>query len=312
MPWKENYTISDEVSLSDSDHVWPHGRRCCFNIVVDLSLAAGGAGLSANDLTSADAIFAMGDGLSGVMNVLASHKMTATFAVPAAMAKVYPRVVESILKQGHEIAAEGLFHEDVSKLDPEEERKRLKATTTILSDVLGARPAGWYNLPRRTDSHAVGVVSAATMRLLIEDGYSYMGNSAADDTPHYWVTDFATRTAILAMPYYYHYDDQFFMMYPRSGSGLENPDFLLRNWIAEFEAQCKRGRFFSLTLHPGNIGWCNRLYLLDQFLDHARASGEIWNATSRECASYWKTQYPAETYLRLEPSVWKDYPGSLS
>jgi len=114
------------------------------------------------------------------------------------------------------------------------------------------------------------------------------------------------------MPYYYHFDDQFFMLFPRRGSGLENPDMLFRNWTAEFTAQYKRGRFFNMTLHPGNSGWCNRLYLLDQFLDFVRSQPGVWNASSRDCANYWIAKYPPETHLKLEPSIWQDYPGSLS
>jgi hypothetical protein len=158
----------------------------------------------------------------------------------------------------------------------------------------------------------VGAISPNTTKLLVEEGYTYMGNCPADDAPHYSVTDFATASAIVAMPYYYHFDDQFFMMYPRQGSGLENPDLLFRNWRAEFAAQYKRGRFFNMTLHPGNVGWCNRLYLLDQFLDLVRSQPNVWNAVSRDCADYWISKYPAATHLKLEPSIWKDYPGSLS
>jgi hypothetical protein len=40
------------------------------------------------------------------------------------------------------------------------------------------------------------------MDLLIEAGYAYMGNGLADDIPHYWVTDFTSRRAILTLPYY--------------------------------------------------------------------------------------------------------------
>ena len=31
--------------------------------------------------------------------------------------------------------------------------------------------------------------------------------------------------------------DQFFLMFPRKGTGLEHPDALLRNWRGEFAAQ---------------------------------------------------------------------------
>src|SRR5215813_11868462 len=103
MPWKTNYTISDEVSLSDKDIVWPDHNRCCFNVVVDLSLASGPEGLVPSDVTTPDAVFAMGDGLAGLLDVLASHRIVATFAVPAAMVKIYPKAVEAVLKHGHEV-----------------------------------------------------------------------------------------------------------------------------------------------------------------------------------------------------------------
>ncbi len=53
------------------------------------------------------------------------------------------------------------------------------------------------------------------MDLLIEGGYEYMGNGLADDVPHYWITDFASRRAMLTLPYYYHFDDQWFLLFPR-------------------------------------------------------------------------------------------------
>jgi hypothetical protein len=126
------------------------------------------------------------------------------------------------------------------------------------------------------------------------------------------VSDFASRRAILTLPYYYHFDDQFFLLFPRKGTGLENPDSLFRNWKAELDAQYRRGRHFSMVLHPHAIGWPNRLHMLEQFLDHARALPELWYATSVDCARHWTQTFPATTHLRLEPSIWQDYPGSLN
>ena len=72
----------------------------------------------------------------------------------------------------------------------------------------------------------------------------------------------AARRAMLALPYYYHFDDQFFCMFPAKGTGLENPDFLLRNWRLELEAQYARGRCFSMVLHPQHMGFAHRLEML--------------------------------------------------
>ena len=101
-------------------------------------------------------------------------------------------------------------------------------------------------------------------------------------------------------------------MFPRKGTGLEHPDTLLRNWRGEFAAQYKRGRYFHMTLHPQHIGWSNRLQMLDEFLAELRGYPSLWNPTAAECARYWLKTYPAGTHLRLEPSIWHDYPGSLS
>ena len=87
---------------------------------------------------------------------------------------------------------------------------------------------------------------------------------------------------------------------------------MLRNWKAELDAQYKRGRHFSMVLHPHAIAWPNRLHMLEQFLDHAQSLPELWYATSIDCARHWTTTFPATTHLKLAPSVWQDHPGSLS
>ena len=112
------------------------------------------------------------------------------------------------------------FGLDISGLERDEERRRIARTTEILADLTGRKPAGWFSLPRQGDRYAVGAISPKTIDLLLEAGYVYLGNGLADDIPHYWVSDFASRRALLTMPYYYHFDDQFFLMFPRKGMGL--------------------------------------------------------------------------------------------
>lgn len=312
MPWKQGYTISDEKTLSDADLRWPDGNRCCFSITVDLSVAAGPEGIRAKDLATHEAYFAANAGLDQILAVLRRHGFKATFSVPAVMAEIYSARVRALLEDGHEVAAGGFRHEDVSGLSREAEAARIAAATDILAKITGRRPMGWFSLPRQGDNFAGGTISPNTMDLLIAAGYSWFGNGLADDIPHYWVTDFDRRRAILALPYYYHFDDQFFLMFPAKGTGLENGDFLFRNWCAEFAAQYKRGRYFSMVLHPQGSGWANRVERLDCFLEHARGFPGLWNSTGSACARYWEATYPKNTHLQLEPSVWADYPGSLS
>ena len=314
MPWKDGYTTSDERSLTDREVVWPDGHQCACVLVVDLSIASGPEGITPADLRTAARQFGTQVGIQSLLDVLQRFNMTATFAVPAVIAEIYPATVRAIIEHGHEVAAHGFKHEDVSQLDKGQEQERLAATTASLTRITGQRPAGWYSLPRPRDPFAVGTVSPHTIDLLIDAGYDYMGNGLADDIPYYWVTDVQTSRALLTLPYYYHFNDQYFLMFPPPGlgSGLENPKPFLTNCTLEFDAQYRRGRYFSMVLHPHIIGFGHRMRLLETLFSHMRDFPDVWNPTATQCAQYWQTRYPADATLHLEPSIWQDYPGSLS
>ena len=160
-----------------------------------------------------------------------------------------------------------------------EERERIALTTETLERIVGRRPKGWFSLPRQQDAFAVGSVSKATMGLLIDAGYGYMGNGLADDSPHYWVADFRQRKTILTLPYHYSCDDQFFLMFPSEGTGLDRVNALKRNWLREFEAQYRRGRYFALTVHPKAIGWGHHAEAFEEILAHMASFPGLWNAT---------------------------------
>src|SRR4051794_37712026 len=102
MPWKQGYTISDEISLSDKDLHWPDDSRCCLSITVDLSVARGPEGIRPADLQTADAFFALNDGLDQILSVLQRHKFKATFAVPAVMAEICAGLLPDLIARGHE------------------------------------------------------------------------------------------------------------------------------------------------------------------------------------------------------------------
>ncbi|HXJ83614.1 MAG TPA: polysaccharide deacetylase family protein [Candidatus Methylomirabilis sp.] len=312
MPWKQGYTISDERTL---DHVeWPDAARAAAVITVDLGPECGPDGITARDLESEDTEYGMRVGLDRVLDLLERHGVTATFAVPAAVAETWPDRIREIAARGHEIAAHGDRHENPSKLARAEEAQRMTRATDTLAAVAGARPAGWYSLPRPGDRYAGGALSPHTIDLLIDAGYTYFGNGLADDIPHYWVTDAAAHRCLLTLPYYYHSDDQFFLMFPTPGRGsaLERPAPLRANWLGELEAARAFGRCFAMTIHPRLIAWGGRLTLLETILTRLKDGASVWTGTALACARWFAARCPASTALRLEPSIWQDHPGSLS
>jgi peptidoglycan/xylan/chitin deacetylase (PgdA/CDA1 family) len=312
MPWKERYTVSDEVGLKDHEIRWPPGYRMAVHITVALSPASGPEGITAADLESSQGRFGMNEGYDLVFELLAKHKLVTTIALPAVMAELMPDRLRRIADAGHEIAAMGLRHEDTSMMPRTEEAARIALATEIIERIFGKRPSGWYALSRQKDRYAGGATSPNTLDLLHEAGYAWFGNGMADDIPYYAASDFARRRTMLTLPYYYHFDDQYFSLFPVAGTGLENTDMLARNWRGEFDAQFKRGRMFSMVVHPQHAGFAHRLELLDQFFSHLTSRPGIWVAKGSEIASHWEKHFPAETHLKLEPEIWKDYEGSLS
>jgi len=314
MPWKEGYTITDEKTMDDGDVIWPDPNRCAVTVVVDYSVHAGSEGINPEDVNKHLAEFGRRVAMPRLFDLFEKYAVKATFAVPAIMAELFPDEVREMKKKGHEVAAHGYRHEDVSNLDKEEEKRRLDLTTQILEKTCGKRPEGWFTLPRQKDPFPGGQLSPYTVDLLIDTGYEYLGNGMADDIPHYWVTDFQTRRNILTLPYYYHFNDLFFLMFPSPGmgTGLENPMTLFQNWMREFDGSYRRGRQFTMVVHPYLIGWGNRLEILENILHYINGFPNVWNATGSEIARYWKERYPSSSALKLEESIWEDYPGSLS
>jgi peptidoglycan-N-acetylglucosamine deacetylase len=309
MPWKDRYTISDERSVADADIAWPDGARLAVHVTIDLAPACGPGGIEPADLCTPEAYYGLHGGLDTLLPVLARHGIRATIAVPAVLAPIHAERLRGLSAMGHEIAAHGWRHEDPMTLERSEEAARIKRATEVLAGVTGQAPRGWYSLARPGDKFATGSVSANTMDLLLDAGYHWFGNGLADDVPHWWVTDFASRRAMLCLPYYYHFDDQFFLLFPAEGTGLEHADSLFRNWRSEFEAQYRRGRCFHMVLHPHAIAFPHRLQLLDRFLQHLRTYPGLWNPTGSELAAQWQTTRPLG---ELKPSIWQDHPGSLS
>lgn len=312
MPWKESYTTSDEIAIRDEDIVWPAGKSCGFGITVDLNPAKDRNGIDASSFSSPTVQFGIHEGIGHFLALFSRLKVRATFATPGYFAAVYPRLVSRIAEAGHEIAINGLAGEDTASLPPAEERRRMQDARRMVRDATGAEPAGWFALPRLNDPFASGLTSRDTLRLARDCGFAYFGNGLSDDAPYYAVTDYESASALLALPYYYHFDDRFFLMFPDEGTGLERPAALLRNWRAEFSAQYRRGRYFNMTVSPFRSAWGHRLDNLATFLGEAARLPGVWFASGDDVAQHWLKAHPASTALKLQPSIWVDYEGSLS
>ena len=89
MPWKKDFTLSDE--MSPSGIVWPAGKAAV-SVVVDYSVPAGAEGIDEAAIAYARTVW--GNAVSGgwLIDYLNAYGVKATFAVPLAMARAFADV----------------------------------------------------------------------------------------------------------------------------------------------------------------------------------------------------------------------------
>ena len=316
MGWKAGYTFSDERSPTRIR--WPNQAACAVSVVVDLSVPGGPDGIRPIDLKTSQARYAYDISLPRILALLNKNGIRATFPVPGVVAQSESPSVQRVIAEGHEVAAHGLRHEDVTNLARSEESVRMDQTVDALSALTGSRPAGWYSLARQTDRFPGGSISSNTVDLLTEKGFSYFGNSQADDVPHYWVTDPEQPGKLLALPYSYSCDDQFFVSFPPrpGGTNIERMTTLERIWNEELDAMIGTAgrpgfnRVVTAIIHPYLNGWGHRLRALERFFGQLSRRKEVWIATGSELASHWLSINPPES-VEIRRSPWRDAPEKL-
>ena len=81
-----------------------------------------------------------------ILEILAKHRVRATFFVLGWVAKKFPRLVREIAAAGHEIGSHGYRHRRLQSLTPEEFRRDIKDSIAIVGDQ-AQRPIRCYRAP---------------------------------------------------------------------------------------------------------------------------------------------------------------------
>lgn len=95
MPWKKDFTLSDE--MSPSGIVWPAGKAAV-SVVVDYSVPAGAEGIDEAAIAYARTVW--GNAVSGgwLIDYLNAYGVKATFAVPAGDGRAFPEIVRRAMR----------------------------------------------------------------------------------------------------------------------------------------------------------------------------------------------------------------------
>ncbi|MBB6095526.1 putative urate catabolism protein [Povalibacter uvarum] len=228
-------------------------------------------------------------GLWRVLRAFEKRKLPLTiFAVAMALQR-HREAAAAFAELGHEIACHGLRWISYQQIDAATESSHIEEAVSILREVTGTAPLGWYT----------GRDSPNTRRLIVEHGgFVYDADSYADDLP-YWTRVATSRGtgAHLVVPYTLDTNDMRFATAQGFNSGTQFFDYLkdaFDTLYLEGDPQgLDRPKMLSIGLHSRIIGRPARLASLERFLDYAQSHDKVWICRRIDIARHWIATHPA-------------------
>jgi peptidoglycan/xylan/chitin deacetylase (PgdA/CDA1 family) len=222
-------------------------------------------------------------GVPRILDVLRRYDVSASFYVPAVTAQLYPAEQRRVVDDGHEIGIHGWIHELNSGLSYETERDLMQRSADVLEQTTGVRPVGM-----RTPSWDF---SPHTLRIAKEMGLAYDSSLMADEDCYELLLD-GEPTGVIEVPVEWVRDDAvyFWMNRFQSQRPYTPPSDVFDIFRREFDRAYQEGGLFQLTMHPHVIGYRSRIWIVEEIIRHARATGDVWFAT-HAAAVDWAKQH---------------------
>jgi peptidoglycan-N-acetylglucosamine deacetylase len=232
-------------------------------------------------------------GVPRLLETFERYGVSTTWCVPTHTMRTFPDQVEAIALRGHEIAAHGVYHEYVPKLEVDEERRLLELQLAIHQEVLGRRPRGYRSPAFDHTPH--------TLPLLEEYGFEWDSSLMGRDFEAYRPrlverfdreqgNTFGPELGLLELPVSWYLDDFPELENHAASPPMQSTDVVLRRWIDTFDFGYERcpGGMMAITLHPQTIGRAQNLLMLERFLDHVSARDGVWFAQLSQIADCWQ------------------------
>lgn len=126
--------------------------------------------------------------ITRILEVLADHHTQATFFVLGWVAQHDKKLVDTIARQGHEIASHGMSHEMLNRLTPNDFRRELQDSRRRLEDISGQRVIGY-----RAPTFSITRKTAWALDILADEGFLYDSSIFPVHHDRYGVPDAPTE-----------------------------------------------------------------------------------------------------------------------
>jgi peptidoglycan/xylan/chitin deacetylase (PgdA/CDA1 family) len=271
------------LKLIDNPPAWPNGARCavCFAFDMDAEslLHLYYPDDSKRRITLSSALrYGPRIAAPRLVRIWEHFGIKQTVYVPGWCVETYPDAVRMLSDAGHEIGHHGWLHERVNQLTPQDEAKVLRAGIEAIERVTGKRPTG-YRCPS-------GAFSAATLDLLLKEGFTYDASLSGDDVPYLIESH---RGSLIELPSDHALDDwpqyvnmrDFNHMLP-----IQSPQQAMQVFRSEFDAAWTDGGLWSAVWHPFVSGRPARAHAMVELIEYMNSKGGVWFATMDEIARH--------------------------
>ncbi|WP_199636666.1 allantoinase PuuE [Serratia sp. PAMC26656] len=206
------------------------------------------------------------------------------FGVAMALAR-NPLVVEAIKNANYDVVSHGWRWIHYQNMDEAAERQHMQRALSVLSDLFGKAPLGWYT----------GRDSPNTRRLVVEQGgLLYDSDYYGDDLPFWTEVQCANgeKKPHLIVPYTLEANDMRFASPQGFNTGEQFYTYLKDSFdvlYAEGEASPK---MLSIGMHCRLLGRPGKFRALQRFLDYVEQHDRVWVCRRQDIAEHWVAQHP--------------------
>jgi peptidoglycan/xylan/chitin deacetylase (PgdA/CDA1 family) len=244
--------------------------------------------------------FTVVDILPRLLDLLATHRMQATFFVEGLNAEMYPQALHTIIAAGHEVALHAWRHEEWAALDADTEAALLARATNAMRSI-GIHPSG-FRPPG-------GGLTERTLALLGERGYTYVSPAGEHEGVLEGLAVLPFRWPLVDA---YSYLPTFAALRERYGGGPDphTPVQMREAMIAALRSHAEHDGHLTLLFHPfsaaftGDPGWEALDDVLSETVRLAQA-GSVKTMRMDEAAT-WMLERPEELTHppQLDDATW--------
>ena len=269
--------------MIDNPVPWPNGARCAAAFTFDMDADSILHLEHPQDSTrrvSALSMLRYGPEVA-VPRILESYRkydLKQTFFVPAWCIERYPKAVEAMVADGHEVAHHGYIHENPSAGSRDEEAYWLARAIEVIVKHTGQRPRGWRAPLYNFSDHSA--------ELLIREGFRYDASLMGDDVPYLLragggeLIELPSHWGMDDWPPFVHSMDLDYQMQ------IMSPARAMEGFRAEFDAMWEHGGLWITVWHPFVTGRLARWVEVEKLIDHMIAKGGVWFATMEAIAAH--------------------------